>query len=400
MDEIKEKNTMPADNGLKEVSAKMDVLLAGLETAKADAKANAELTEKAIKEAREQAQKALDEVVAMKNAHSVNFNKSVITKKDKKALNEELRTFLKNVQNARFGNLESKAALRTDTETGEYLVPTDYVPSLIDLLTKYPSYVNEAFRLNWGTFGNERDIPNLVARPTFSKVAEGGVKPVSNPVFGSLKQKLVKHAVIVVLTKEMIEDSAIDLGAVILQIIGPALVDVFNYWLFNGNGVGHTGIFNTSGVITPDVANVSELLNLKLAAPFNIRATGKFYIETGLYGELASIAKLSAPAWLTYDGNGVMKIDGSEVIAIDRTIIGSKKACFGDMKNVIFSPKGELAVRYSDQAQIVDNSGETAETHNLFQENKVAYLFEVRADITVVGNVWAVATVGGEESAS
>lgn len=390
---MEDKIQQPADNGLKEVSSKMDALLAGLEGSK-------EETAKAIKEAKEQAQKALDEVVAMKNTHSVNFGKAVVPAKDKKALNEELRTFLKNVQNARFGNMESKAALRTDTETGEYLVPTDYVPSLIDLLTKYPSYVNEAFRLAWGSFGNERDIPNLVARPTFSKVAEGGVKPVSNPVFGSLKQKLVKHAVIVVLTKEMIEDSAIDLGAVILQIIGPALVDVFNYWLFNGNGTGHTGIFNTSGVITPEVANVSDLLKLKLAAPFNIRATGKFYIETSLYGELASIAKLSAPAWLTYDGNGVMKIDGSEVIAIDSTIIGSKKAAFGDMKNVIFSPKGELAVRYSDQAQIVDNSGAEAETHNLFQENKVAYLFEVRADITVVGNVWAVATVGGEESAS
>ena len=385
----------PADNGLEKVSEKMDTLLNGLE----GSKAVAEETKKAAEEAKQQAQKALDEVVALKNSHSVAFSAKNVTAKDKKALNAELRQFLQNVKNARFGNMQAKAALRTDEATGEYLVPLDFVPSLIDLLTKYPSYVNEAFRLAWGRVGNEREIPNLVARPVFAKVAEGAAKPVSNPVFASLKQKLVKEAVIVVLTKEMVDDAAIDLGAVLLQIIGPALVDVFNAWLFKGNGTGHTGIFNTSGVHTPTIPNVTKLIDLKLAAPFNVRATGKFYIETSLYGELASIARLSAPNWLTYEGDR-MRIDGSEVIAIDSTIIGEKKACFGDMRNVIFSPKEELAVRWSDQAQIVDNSGAEPVTHNLFQENKEAYLFEIRADITVVGEVWSVATVGGEESGS
>ena len=390
-----EKTKQPADNGLNEVSQKMDTLLADMETSKS---AN-EQAVKAANEAKETAEKALNEVTAMKNTHSMAFGqKSEIKEKDRKALNEELRKFLADVKSARFGN--AKAALRTDAATGSYLVPLDFFPSLIDMLTKYPSYINEAFRLAWGAVGNERDIPNLVSRPIFNRTAEGAAKQVSNPVFGSLKQKLVKETAIVVLTKEMVDDAAIDLGAVILQIIGPALVDVFNYWLFNGNGTGHTGIFNTSGVINPEIDTVSELINLKLQAPFNIRATGKFFIETSLYGELASIAKLSAPSWLTYEA-GVMRIDGSEVVAIDETIIGAKKrACFGDLSKVIFSPKEELAVRWSDQAQIVDNSGAEPVTHNLWQENKEAYLFEIRADITVVGNVWAVTTVGDEQSAS
>lgn len=387
-----EKTKQPADNGLKQVSEKIDTLLNGLETSKAAEEA----TKKVAEEAKAQAEKALDAVTALKNTHSVDFT-AAIPAKDRKALNAELRQFLADVRAARFG--QTKAALKTDAATGSYLVPPDFLPSLMDILAKYPSYIEGAFRLAWGNVGNEREIPNLVARPSFAKVGEGAKKPVSNPVFGSLKQKLVKEAVIVVLTKEMVDDAAIDLGAVILQIIGPALTDVLNYWLFNGNGEGHTGIFNASGVITPTVNNVSELLNLKLEAPFNIRATGKFYIETHLYGELASIAKLSAPAWLTYEA-GTMKIDGSEVIAIDSTIIGSRKAAFGDMSKVIFSPKEELAVKWSDQAQIVDNSGAEPETHNLFQENKEAYLFEMRADITVVGSVWAIATVGGEQSAS
>ena len=384
----------PADNGLKEVSEKVDTLLAGVEATKA----KEEEAAKAAQEAKDLAQKALDEITAAKNAHPVNFAPASEKKADKKELNAKMRKFLDDVKAAKF-SAQVKAALSTDQETGSLIVPTDYVPSLVDLLVKYPSMVNEALRLNWGLVGNERDIPNLVARPEVAVVGEGAAKPVSNPVFGVIHQKLVKAAAIVVWTRELASDAMIDLQALLPSIIGPQFTTYFDKWLFQGNGLNHPGIFGATGVITPSIADVSELIKLKLEAPYNVRPTGKFYIETSLYGQLASIAKLQAPSWLTYE-NGVMRIDGSEVVAIDETIIGAKgRACFGDMRNVIFSPKGDLVVRWSDMATIVDNSGDDAITHNLYQENKEAYLFEVRAEISVVGNVWSVATIG-EESAS
>lgn len=393
MDE-KEIQNQPADNGLKEVSEKVDTLLAGVEATKA----KEEEAAKAAQEAKDLAQKALDEITAAKNAHPVNFAPAE-KKADKKELNQKFRKFLENVKAAKFGSSEAKAALSTDAETGSNLVPTDYVASLVDLLVKYPSYVNEALRLNWGLVGSERDIPNLVARPEVAVVGEGAAKPVSNPVFGVIHQKLVKAAAICVWTRELASDAMIDLQALLPSIIGPQFTTYFDKWLFQGNGQNHPGIFGATGVITPSIANVAELIKLKLEAPYNVRPTGKFYIETSLYGELASIAKLQAPSWLTYE-NGVMRIDGSEVVAIDETIIGAKgRACFGDMRNVIFSPKGDLVVRWSDMATIVDNSGDDPITHNLYQENKEAYLFEVRAEISVVGNVWSVATIS-EESAS
>lgn len=384
--------TAPADNGLKEVTEKMDKFLTGIEAEKAQI---AE-TLKAAQDAQTKAQKALDEAVAAKNAHAVNFAPKA-EKKSKAEINKDFRSFLADVKKAHFGG-DVKAALSTDQETGSTLVPTDYVQSLVDLLVQYPAYINEAFRLNWGLVGNERDIPNLVARPEVAVVGEGAAKPVSNPAFGLIHQKLVKAAAIVVWTRELASDAMIDLQALLPSIIGPQFVTYFNKWLFQGNGVNHPGIFTASGTLTPTVSSVTDLLALKLAVPFNVRPLGKFFVETSLYGQLASIARLSAPAWLTYE-NGVMKIDGSEVVAIDSTIIGAKKACFGDLRNVIFSPKGDLVVRWSDMATIVDNTNESSPiTHNLYQENKEAYLFEARADISVVGSVWATADL--EESAS
>ena len=384
------KVTAPADNGLTEVSAKMDKFLAGIEQSKKEA---AE-TLQAAKDAQEKAEKALNEAVAAKNAHPVNF--APAKKADKAQANKDIRSFLADIKTAHFGG-QTKAALSTDAETGSNLVPTDYVPTLVDLLVKYPAYINDAYRLDWGLVGNERDIPNLAARPSVVVVGEGAKKPVSNPAFGLIHQKLVKAAAIVVWTRELASDAMIDLQALLPSIIGPQFTTYFNTWLFQGNGQYHPGIFNASGVLTPNVTQVNELIALKLAVPYQFRATGKFYVETSLYGQLASIARLSAPSWLYYE-NGVMKIDGSDVVAVDATIIGAGKACFGDMKTVTFSPKGDLVVRWSDMASIVDNSGAEPVTHNLYQENKEAYLFEARADISVVGSVWATADLGESES--
>ena len=219
----------------------------------------------------------------------------------------------------------------------------------------------------------------------------------SNPAFGLIQQKLAKLTSLVVWTRELAEDAGIYLPDYLPSIIGPQFTIQLNKWLFQGI-TNHPGITNASGIVTPaSVTAVNKVADLKWAVPYQYRANGKFYIETSLYGQLAQIARLSAPAWLYYE-NGVMKIDGSEVVAVDPELIGNSIALFGDMKTVIFSPRNEIEVKYSDQANIVEGTGDDAVTHHLFQENKEAYLFELRADISVVGSVWAKADLGESES--
>lgn len=378
----------PADNGLTEMSAKMDKFLEGLDAEKAKV---AE-TLKAAQDAQKKAQEALDAAVAAKNAHPVNFAPAAESKEEVKAkTNKNFREFLGNVKAAKYG---VKSALSADATTGSYLVPTDFLPSLADFLVQYPAFVNDATRIPWGSFGSERHIPQLVSRPNVATTAEGAKKAVSNPAFGLIQQKLQKLTALVLWTRELTEDAAIYLPDYLPAIVGPQFTIKLNKWLFQGNGIGHAGITNASGIVVPDtVTAVNKVADLKWAVPYQYRANGKFYIETSLYGQLAAIARLSAPAWLYYE-NGVMKIDGSEVVAVDPELIGNGIALFGDMKTVIFSPRNEIEVKYSDQATIVDANGTTE--HLLFQENKEAYLFELRADISVVGSVWAKANLSDE----
>ena len=361
-------------------------------------KAENDALKKATEEAQKKAQEALDAAVAAKNAHPINFSSDgkSAAGKDKKEINKECREFLNKVKAAKY-NPSVKAALSTDAKTGSLIVPTDYVRTLTDFLVQYPAVVNGCTLLPWGTYGNERDIPQLVARPAVNNTAEGAKKTLSNPVFGNIHQKLVKVTALVMWTREFAEDALIYLPDYLPQIIGPQFTIKFNKWLFQGNGVGHAGITNASGIIVPpSVTTLAKIADLKWQIPYQYRANGKFYIETSLYGQLAAIAKLSAPSWMYYE-NGVMKIDGSEVVAVDPELIGEGVALFGDLKTVLFSPREGIAVKYSDSATIVDTDGTTQ--HYMFQENKEAYLFEARADISVVGSVWAKASFA-EESES
>ena len=388
--------TAPADNGLE---TKMDKILASVEEREQKAAETLKAAQDAQAKAEEmqaKAQKALDEAVAAKNAHSVNFGKSA-EKKDKKEINAACKDFLGKVKAAKY-NPSVKAALSTDAETGSLIVPTDYIRTLTDFLVQYPAFVNDCTLLPWGAYGNEREIPQLVARPAVNNTAEGAKKTVSNPVFGVIKQKLVKVTALVLLTREFDEDALIYLPDYLGSIVGPQFTIKFNKWLFQGNGANHAGITNASGIITPaSVDAVNKIADLKWQIPYQYRANGKFYIETSLYGQLAQIARISAPSWMYYE-QGVMKIDGSEVVAVDPELIGAGNVLFGDLKTVLFSPREGISIKYSDSATITEVVNDETVTHQLFQENKEAYLFEARADISVVGSVWAKAHLGDEST--
>lgn len=393
MDKEKTAQVSPEDNGLKSLSDKLDIVLHAAEEAQskaAEADARAKEAEKRAQEAEAKSAKLSDELTAAKNAHAVNF----APKQDAQKTFEEKRSgfkgFLTDVKAARFGS--RKAALTPGAVTGSYLVPTGFLPEVLDLLGTNDDLIAQARRLPWGIDGDTRTIPNLVARSTWAFVGEGAAKPVSNPTFGEITQKLAKLSCIVVVTDELMDDTTIDLPALFAEQARAGLIDSLNDWLFNGDGADRDGILSASGVQSPSVTGITDLLLLKQAVPVFVQRSGKFYIDNALYNELASMARINAPAWLYYE-EGKMRVDGSEVVALDSDLIGARGAVFGDLNNVIFSPKNEFSIRYSDVATVVEGQSPTQTTHHLFQENKQAFLFEMRADISVVGSVWAKATV-------
>lgn len=291
--------------------------------------------------------------------------------------------------------VESAKALQGNTETGSYLVPVEFVPSVVDNLPKYENLVEQAFRLPWGIQGNTRKIPNLAALPTAYFVDEAGKKKSSAPSLSLLTQVLKVLEVMVVLTNQLMADAGIDLGTFLPEWARRAIMNTWLKAMFLGDTTSATnpviGIDTASGVHTPTVANIKGLLALKSAVPVQIRMTGKFYIERSLYDEVLAIPANERPVGYSYDSTGKLTLDGSLVVPLDAAIVGSRKAYFGDIATIIFSPKQELYVRWSDQATVTDSDGITQ--LNLFELNMQAFLFESRADLTVVGSVWSKASI-------
>ena len=164
-------------NAASEAKTVADELKAVAEEAKnmaESAKAMAEEAKKSADEAKHDAQEATKKA----NTADVSFNPAIPTRKNKSA---EIKAFLAKVKSAKYtGN---KDALQAGSASGSYIVPGEFVPELLNLLAKYPSYINECRYLPWGASGISRKIPNLGAYPTAAVVGEGAAKGVSNPTF-------------------------------------------------------------------------------------------------------------------------------------------------------------------------------------------------------------------------
>ncbi|WP_424244412.1 phage major capsid protein [Elusimicrobium posterum] len=202
--------------------------------------------------------------------------------------------------------------------------------------------------------------------------------------------------VMVVLTNQLMTDAGINLASFLPEWARRAIMNTWLKAMFLGDTTSATnpviGINTASGVLTPTVADVSGLFALKTAVPVQIRATGKFYMDRAVYDKILALLITTKPTGYFYNTEtGKLTIDGSEVVPLDASIIGAGNVFFGDLATIIFSPKTELWVRWSDQATVTDTDGTTQ--LNLFELNMQAFLFESRADLTVVGSVWAKANI-------
>lgn len=343
-------------------------------------------------------QKSIDALAVKVNTPNLNTPDNGKKKSEYGSKFKSMDDFYRAVKYACSGKgevVESAKALQGNTATGSYLVPTEFVPTVIDTLPKYENLVDQAFRLPWGDKGNTRNIPNLAQLPTAYFVDEAGTKTASAPSFSLLNQMLKVLEVMVVLTNQLMNDAGINLAAFLPEWARRAIMNTWLKAMFLGDTTSATnpviGINTASGVLTPTVPNVSSLFALKSAVPAQIRATGKYYMDRAVYDQILALLITTKPTGYAYDAvQGKLTIDGSPVVALDASIVGAGNVFFGDLSTIIFSPKNELYVRWSDQASVTDEKGDLV---SLFQKNMQAFLFESRADLTVVGSVWAKAHI-------
>jgi len=261
-----------------------------------------------------------------------------------------------------------KSALLEETKTimsegtpaqGGYLVPTEFNAEVIKLGQNASigrSVANVLPMSSW-----KRTFPRQLTNVTIYWVDEAAAKTVTKPTFGQITQTCKVMAAIIMMTDELLRDSAINLQTFLGGLIAEAMALEEDRILFMGNtGAGDPfmGVRYAVGVINNPMAGASiifdDLIDLRNAIAQGYDKNGIFITNRA---GLVLIKKLKDNQgnyiWTRPVDGMPGLIDGQryaisdQIVAID----GAQPVLYGDFKRyALLSPREGLVVKVSQDA--------------------------------------------------
>jgi len=326
-----------------------------------------------------------DGSIADKIAEKINLTKTVTKSAEPKAkealtADTETRDFVKALLSNDTAKLKSMSTSTSDDAKAGYTVPTQLLAEILRLKTEYGVARREMRYLPFSGAGNSRDIPALSGAVATFWTDEGAEKAGTQGTFRKVKQELKKLASIVALTDELIEDSAIDLTALMAELFVEAITKEEDVAFFTGTGTPFTGVLNATTGLNPvptftlgagkdtfAEATADDYLDLQYKVATSARNTGKYYLHptviasvmklkdtTGNYIYASAINGRPATLW----GKPVVEVEAmpstSTASQADKPFV-----VFGDLKQAcVYGDKGEMQMKLLDQATIDDVNGD------------------------------------------
>jgi HK97 family phage major capsid protein len=233
--------------------------------------------------------------------------------------------------------------------------------------------------------GASRVIPTLGTSVTVKWTEEGAKKQGTEPSFGIVTQILKKLAAIVPMTEEILEDSAIDIVALLGQLFAEAVSKEEDLQFFAGTGAPWTGILNNGSVnkVTQASGDASQLtaddlLDMIDATPTGALSGAKFYMHRSILSVIRKLKGTDGQYIYQNPGQGlpatiwnypVVTSDAFPALADVDT--GDQYVLFGNLKQgAVFGDKQQLRVKMLDQATVTDGDGSTV--INLAEQDMVA----------------------------
>ena len=289
----------------------------------------------------------------------------------------------------------------TTTEGGKagYLVPDELRAEILRIAEKqYGLARREMLYLPFSGPGNSRTIPTLASTISVTWTDEKVAKTSSQPTFGLVTQTLKKLAVIIPMSEEILEDSAINLTQLIGELVAEAISKEEDLQFFVGTGAPWTGVLNNGSVnvVTMGVGDTSfldvdadDLLDMQDSTPGGAMTGAKYYMNRSIFNVLRKLkdsdgnpifqkATESTPAMIwdhPYELSDAFPAKGDT--AEDTAFI-----LFGNLRQgAVFGDKQQIRVKLLDQATITDTDGET--TINLAEQDMIGLRFVERVGYVV-----------------
>lgn len=365
------------------------------------------IADQIAKSALELGEKAADEVLS-------NFTKGLNAARakanlqpfDKKA-NEATRKFLRALKARDTAQVKelSKKSVSTDIDGEEpfdsdagYLIPEELLNEVKRIQeTQYGLARRDMLNLPFSGANNTRKIPNLSQSVVLNWVEEGAKIMSSKPKFGVVTQTVKKLAATVILTNEIIEDSAINLSSLIAQLFAEATQKEEDLQFFNGVGTPWTGVLQNSNVPSINQASgdvnqltADDLLDMIDNLPTGALAGSKFYMHRTVLSVIRKLKDLQGQYIFVRPQEGFpgtiwdYPYETSDAFpARSAVTTGTAYILFGNLKNTcVIGDKGGMRMLFLDQATLTDDDGDTIV--NLAEQDMVGTRLTERVGYVVV----------------
>lgn len=270
---------------------------------------------------------------------------------------------------------------------GGYLVPTEFQAEVIRVIPQYGIARKDCRIIPMGS--KSKTIPNLTSGVTAYWTAEGIAKSQSTPSFGLVTLTAQKLAGLCPTTDELLEDSAVDIYNLLVELFAEAFAKEEDTQLFTGTGSPITGIFGKTGVNSVDLTSTaitgikaSDLLDMVNAVDDFSEKNGKFYLNrtvlnvlrklkstTGQYIFQEPTANAPGSIWgYPYERCQVLP-------AVSADAVNKKFLVFGDLKYALLGDRKKMTVEVFKEGTV----GST----NLMEKDMQAIRVVERLDIQV-----------------
>ena len=146
--------------------------------------------------------------------------------------------------------VEQRVATTGSTANAGATIPTSFVARVLEYMLPNIGVWQAEPTIITTASGNPMTFPRLTARPTVAPVPENTTFPTSDAAFNNFTLGAKKYGVIVQVSKEMVEDSGIDIAGFIARQAGIMAGRQVAHDLLVGSGTGGT----PTGVLTAAVA--------------------------------------------------------------------------------------------------------------------------------------------------
>lgn len=251
-----------------------------------------------------------------------------------------------------------------NTTDDNELVPTEFLNRVQELMLYTGPMLNESFftRINT-TNGRDIRVPVEATRPTGTATAESAVFGESEGTFNELTLRAWKYGTLVRVSRELLDDNAIDLVSFLGRQIGVALGTAVNSALTLGTGTvqpqgiapaagsGVTGGTAVSGV--PTFPNLVDLVH-SVDTAYASRPSVAFMARRSTIGKIRQLtdgngAYLFAPASSVTSVDTLLGYPVLENPYVAATGTAQKSVLFGDMSSFHVRVQGGIEISRSDE---------------------------------------------------